>query len=336
MIKNVGIVGYGSYIPVKYVEARLISRHARALGAVSKSRPYWDEDPVTMGVEAAHATMTQFNLKSSSIGAVYVGSESSPYAVKPISTIIADCLGVGEQYQSVDLQFACKAATAGLQLGSQYVMANPDKQALIVGTDASQAKVGDTLECTTGAGAAAFALGKENVVAEIVETLSFSSDTPDFWRRNNQATPHHAGRFSGEPAYYKHIIKATKLLLNRTNLSAKDVDHAVFHMPNGKFPNTVAKRLGFSYEQIKTGLVGPIIGNAYTASSLLGLVAVLENAKPGEIILVTSYGSGAGSDSFIIETTPLVQAKKQSSLGQLLSTRKVMEVEDYRESLLWH
>ena len=77
----------------------------------------------------------------------------------------------------------------------------------------------------------------------------------------------------------------------------------MFHQPNGKFPMTVAGRLGFTNEQIETGLLTPMIGNTYSGASLIGLAAVLDEAKPGEKIMVTSFGSGAGSDSFAIEVT---------------------------------
>jgi len=87
---------------------------------------------------------------------------------------------------------------------------------------------------------------------------------------------------------------------------AGDYAYAVFHQPNVKFPSTAAKKLGFSREQIASGLLSNEIGNAYAGSSLLGLAAVLDVAAPGERVLMVSYGSGAGSDAFSLRLTERV------------------------------
>jgi hydroxymethylglutaryl-CoA synthase len=129
------------------------------------------------------------------------------------------------------------------------------------------------------------------------------TDTPDFWRRAHAEYPSHGDRFTGEPAYFKHIAGAAEMLMESLGTTPGDYDWAVFHQPNAKFPERVAAQLGFSKEQIKPGLLSPRIGNTYSGSTMIGLTAILDIAKPGDRILMVSYGSGAGSDAFDIEVT---------------------------------
>ncbi|MDP6612560.1 MAG: hydroxymethylglutaryl-CoA synthase, partial [Candidatus Hydrothermarchaeota archaeon] len=146
----------------------------------------------------------------------------------------------------------------------------------------------------------AYIIGKRNCLASIEETFSYTTDTPDFWRREGQSYPSHGGRFTGLPAYFKHVYSVSRGLMDKLGLKSEDFDYAVFHQPNGKFPRGVAKMLGLEKEQIKDGMLIHRIGNLYSGSSLLGLARVLDIAKPGDRILLTSFGSGAGSDSFSI------------------------------------
>jgi hydroxymethylglutaryl-CoA synthase len=159
------------------------------------------------------------------------------------------------------------------------------------------------LEYTASAGGCAILIGKSNLIATINETMSFTTDTPDFWRREGMKYPSHGERFTGKPAYFKHIVSCGKNLMEKCDTEPSDYEYAVFHQPNGKFPISVSKMLGFDKEQILTGLLTPYIGNTYSGSSMVGLAAILDKAQPGDRILMVSYGSGAGSDGFDITVT---------------------------------
>jgi hydroxymethylglutaryl-CoA synthase len=328
----IGIVGYGGYVPrfrIKVEEiASVWNADAKSiksgLNIEEKSVPSIDEDTATIAVEAALNALKMAGINPQEIGAIYVGSESHPYAVKPTSTIVGEAIGVGPEFTAADTEFACKAGTACIQMVMGLIEGGYIKFGLAIGADTSQSKPGDALEYTAAAGGAAYIIGKNDIIAEIEGTFSFSSDTPDFWRREGIEYPSHGGRFTGIPAYFKHVIAATQGLMSKLSLKESDFDYVVFHMPNGKFPLNAAKMLGFDAEKIKPGLIVQKIGNTYSGSSMLGLAATLDIAKPGQRILVTSYGSGAGSDSFSIKITDLIEEKRKK-------TKKIQDYIDDKE-----
>jgi hydroxymethylglutaryl-CoA synthase len=304
----VGIIGYGAYVPRYRLPATEVSRvWTDGTGGApikEKAVPGKDEDVITMSIEAARNAMARAQIQASDLRAVWVGSESHPYAVKPTSTIVAEALGAVPHVQAADWEFACKAGTEAMVAAMGFVGSGMAKYAMAIGMDTAQGKPGDALEYTAGAGGAAFVIGPaENSVATIEATYSFVTDTPDFWRRAYQKYPEHGQRFTGEPAYFKHITEATAAMLEATNSKPSDFRYVVFHQPNTKFPTRAAKSLGFTPEQYETGLLVPVIGNTYSGAAIIGLTAILDEAEPGDRILMTSFGSGAGSDAMVLTVT---------------------------------
>lgn len=308
-----GIVSYGVYIPKYRIRVNEIARVwgdkdniAQSLRVFEKSVPDMDEDAVTIAVEAARNAVMRAQIDPCRIGAIYTGSESHPYAVKPTGTIVGEAICTSSTFTAADFEFACKAGTAAVQACLGLVSSNLIDLGMAIGTDVSQGAPGDMLEYTAAAGGAAYIIGSKDLAAEIEGMYSFTTDTPDFWRREGMPYPEHGGRFTGEPAYFKHVTSAACGLMEKLKTKPEDYDYAVFHQPNGKFPVRAAKMLGFSQEQIDPGLVVPMIGNTYSGSCLIGLAATLDVAEPGERIFVTSFGSGAGSDAFSIRVTDLI------------------------------
>jgi hydroxymethylglutaryl-CoA synthase len=320
----VGIVTYGVYIPRFRIRVDEIARVWGAnsdeitggLGVFEKSVPDLDEDTATIAVEAARAAMARSPVDPKDVGAVYVGSESHPYAVKPTACTVGEAIRATPNMTAADYEFACKAGTAGIQTCMGLVKSRMIEYGMAIGSDVAQGAPGDALEYTAAAGGAAFLIGNERPIAEIHNTCSFTTDTPDFWRREGQNYPRHGGRFTGDPGYFRHVQGAARMLLDMMGTSPSDYDYAVFHQPNAKFPRRVAQTLGFSAEQIRPGLVVGRLGNTYSGSSMIGLAATLDQASPGDRIFVTSFGSGAGSDSFDIEVTEAIRDPAVFDLGR--------------------
>jgi hydroxymethylglutaryl-CoA synthase len=314
-IKAVGIIGYGAYVPRYRLPASEVSRvwteGTSALPIKEKAVPGLDEDVATMSIEAARNALARAAIDPAGIRAVWVGSESHPYAVKPTSTIVAEAIGAVPNTQAADWQFACKAGTEALQAAIGFVGSGMAPYALAIGMDTAQGRPGDALEYTAGAGGAAYLVGAADEALAVFEgSFSYVTDTPDFWRRPHERYPEHGQRFTGEPAYFKHVTAAAKQLLESTGTTPQDYRYAVFHQPNAKFPQRAGKLLGFTSEQIKPGLLVSVIGNTYAGSAMIGLTAVLDEARPGDRILVVSFGSGAGSDAFAVCVTDHITERR--------------------------
>jgi hydroxymethylglutaryl-CoA synthase len=331
---SIGIVSYGAYIPRYRIKTEEIAsvwgKDGKAissgLGIYEKSVPGLDEDTATISVEAARAAIRRCSMiKGEDIGAIYIGSESHPYAVKPTGTIVAEAIMATPHVMVADYEFACKAGTAAIQTCIGLVKSDMIKHGLAIGADTSQAAPGDALEYSAAAGGAAFIIGKDHVIARINHTTSYTTDTPDFWRRAERKYPSHGGRFTGEPAYFKHIVGCANKLMSIADTKPEDYDYAIFHQPNGKFPVNVATKLGFTYEQVKQGLMVPYIGNTYSGASMIGLASVLDVAEPGDRIFLTSYGSGAGSDGFDITVTDNIKnldKSKAPTVAELVADKQ--------------
>ena len=306
-----GIVGYGAYIPRNRIRTEEIALQwgqdpetmRNGLKLEEKSVPGLDEDTITISVTAGRRALARAGIDPATVGALYIGSESHPYAVKPSGTVAAEALGIGPEVHVADFEFACKAGTEAMFVALGLVESGRMDFAMGIGADTSQGAPSDALEYSASAGGTAYIFGREGVLAEVVDAVSFTTDTPDFWRREGEFYPRHGGRFTGEPAYFRHVLSATRMILDRTGLEPGDFRFAVFHMPNGKFPLKAGKTLGFTREQLEPGWIVPTMGNTYSGSSPTGLAAALDEADPGDRILITSFGSGAGSDSFVFECT---------------------------------
>ena len=333
-----GIVGYGAYVPSHKIETGEIasvwgadgSAWAKNLNVYSKSVPGPDEDVITISVEAARQAMSRAKLTGENIGAIYTGSESHPYAVKPTSTIVAEAISATPHLTAADYEFACKAGTAAIQTCLGMVGDGQIENGIAIGVDTSQGAPGDALEYSASAGGGALIIGKKNVIAEINHTTSYTTDTPDFWRREGQKYPRHGGRFTGKPAFFKHVMSCGLKTMEMAGTRPEDYKYIVTHQPNGKFPIRAAKSLGFNEEQYKTGLLTPRIGNTYSGAVFLGLTAILDIAEPGDRILAVAYGSGAGSDGFDITVTDnITKMDRTDTIESMIERMKIINYATY-------
>ncbi len=334
--KAVGIIGYGSYIPRFRIDASEINRVWKDNGMPSGRQfiavPGPDEDATTIAIQAARNAMQMAAINPADLKAVWFGTESKPYAVKPVSTIVADAIGALPDANAADWEFACKPGTEAMQAAIAMVGSGMAPFAMCGGADTAQARPGDVLEYSAGAGGASFILGEAGLALAVIDaSVSYVTNTADFFRREGEAYPVHGHRFTGKPAYFYHIKKAVGNLFKETKTVPSDYKFAVFHQPNYQFPLKVSKEIGFKSEQVKPFILAEKIGNSYSGAALLGLTKALDAAKSGDRIMLASYGSGAGSDAFSLTVTDKIeQIKKRGiSIDKYLSRSEFIDYATY-------
>jgi len=325
-----GIVGYGCHLPRHRITVEEIAKvwgadapsYKKGLMLRQKSVPPPDMDTITLSVEAARRALIRAQtVNPKDIGAIYIGSESHPYAVKPSGTTVAEALGATPDIHCADFEFACKAGSEAMFVALSHIDSGVMPYALAIAADTSQGAPSDALEFSAAAGAGAFIMGKDNLIADCLFTHSYMTDMPDFWRREHEFYPQHGGRFTGEEAYFAHTKGATQAILKKSGMKPSDFKWAIFHQPNGKFPQRVALEQGFTQEQIDPGWLSPTLGNTYSGASPIGLTATLDVAKPGDMIMMCSYGSGAGSDAFVWKVTDRIDEVRDLTI----KTRQLLE-----------
>lgn len=337
-----GLVGLGHYVPYLRLDMKVLAeqwgvpqqleRVYRLNGRNRVAVAARDEDAATLAVTAAERALRTAP-SGTRVSSVLVGSESHPYAVKPTAAIVSEALGLTPNVFAADLEFACKGGSAALLLSAALAKAGASDCALAIGADCPQSAPGSLLEASVGAGACAIVVGpEENSFARIEALASASSDLTDFWRRDGVRYPSVVGKFSVDEGYMAHSEHVARALFDVTGTSAKDYAYCVFHQPYASLPSALAKALGFSSAQLKPGLNAARIGNTYSASCLLALSGVLDVARQGDRILLVSFGSGAGSDGFVLRVAPRIDAFRQARADAGLDS---LEVELGHEHVDW-
>ncbi|WXG46130.1 MAG: hydroxymethylglutaryl-CoA synthase [Candidatus Atabeyarchaeum deiterrae] len=332
----VGIVGIGTYVPsyrIKLSEILKASNYPPPLMDVEKAVPSTDEDVVTMAAEAATNAVRHSGISPEKVEAVYVGTTSSPYADRTVSTTIAAHIGVPSSATLMEFGGSARAGTSALLACMDLINAGRAKYGLVIGTDSLLGSPGSTLEFYSGAGAGAVMLGKENAIAEIEGATSSAYEFADRWRRSADAYERDSGddRFAREYGYTKAVVEAASGLIKKLGKTSKDFRYVVQQMlPFGIDPSKgidASKKVGFDMPNLMPGITFNVFGETGAAYVLLGLAQVFEQAKPNERIMLLSYGAGC-SDAISLKLLPTAEAKK-NALFSIKNFQKSKETINY-------
>jgi len=326
-IEMVGIVAYGAHVPFWRLSRESISPGAKGEKAIAN----FDEDSITMAVSATLNCLGGMDRES--IDRLYFASTTSPYKEKQASSFVAAACDLPRHLVTTDFSNSLKGGTSALMSAADAVGAKTAKRVIVSAADCRLGAPGSEFEMNCGDGGAALLLGDTDVVASIEGSYSVSDQIMDVWRtQNDRFIRSWETRFAITEGYMKVTAEAVAGLLSKCSMSPKDFAKVVFYAPDQRSPMGLAKTLGFDPStQLQDTLVGQI-GNTGTPHVLLLLIAALEQAQPGDRILMAGYGDGA--DAFVFKVTDAIKdLKKESGLSAQLSAKQM--INDYRTYLLW-
>lgn len=303
--RTCGITAFGAYIPrLRLDRAAMVAANSwmdpglRAHGKGRRSMCDWDEDAVTMAVEAARDCLT--GQPRGQLSALYLASTTLPFADRQNSAIVAEALALPETVSAVDIAHSQRAGTSALRLALGSPPAD-GLSALVVASDHRRTKPGSTLEMLYGDAAAAVSIGCEGVVARFLGSMSTTRDFVDHFRQPGGVDYEWEERWIREEGYLKLVPPVIGEALQRAGLKAAEVDHFVLPCVYSRVREAVAKQVGIRPEAIRENLAGQC-GESGAAHALVMMVAALEQASPGQRILVVGFGQGV--DALVFETTP--------------------------------
>ena len=329
----IGITSYGAYIPVYRLSRAEIARAwDKPAAQGEKAVANYDEDSLTMAVAATSDCLRGMEPKS--IDGLYFASTTSPYKEKQAAAAISAALGLKREISTIDFSNSLRCGTSAVRAAMDTVNAGSAKNVLVCVADNRLGFPDGEEEMSLGDGAAAFVIGDTNIATIIEGSYTLSDEIIDIWRSDQDVFVRSwEERFVREEGYLRVIPEAVSATLKKYKLAPKDFSNFVCYAPDPRQVTNIARKLGFNPE---TQLQDPLyntVGNTGSASSLILLVACLEEAQVGDRILLASYGNGC--DVFILKVTEEIEKVRKYKRGVKghLSTKLVLT--SYQRYLRW-
>ena len=312
----VGITSYGAYIPRYRIDRGVVYKAMGWLNpgtfmAGEKAVANFDEDSITMAVAAGIDCLQ--GMDRGKMDALYFATTTSPYKERQSAEIIATAFNLRADIRTADFTGSIKSGTTSLLSALDALKAGSAKNAMVCTADCRIGKPGSAQEELFGDGAAALTIGEGNVIAGFVDSCSVSYDFVDHWRADGQTFDRQwEDRFIRDVGYAKFILEAISGLAKKCKVEVKDIAKVVYPCLYEGDHKNIGKKLGLNPEQIQDHMVSNV-GYTGTASPLMMLVAALEDAKPGDNIVVASFGNG--SDALLFKVTDEIEKVKGKRRG---------------------
>jgi 3-hydroxy-3-methylglutaryl CoA synthase len=310
-----GLTGYGGYVPrLRMQRAAIAAAHRwmapglKSLTAGQRAFCSWDEDSITMAVEAARDLLGGH--KRDAITSLTLASTRPPFGDLQGASLVAGALGLAAEVRTQDVGQSQRAGVNGLltQLlaggGAGAIAGARSGASLFIASDHPAGKPASTQELTYGAGAAAFTLGTEDVIAELLGSASRSNLFVDHFRGTDQNYDYYwEERWIRDEGYAKIVPEAVKAALADAKVTATQVKHFILAAPFKGTAELVAKKCGVAAEAVADSL-DEHCGYAGSAHPCLMLAQALSQAQPGEVLVVAGFGQGC--DVLVLRTTDAI------------------------------
>lgn len=320
----IGIRGFGVHVPRYRLSAATLAAAWGGSGGGERAVANHDEDSLTMAVEASLAALAGRDGRT--LGGVILASTTPPYAEKSSAAILATVADCGRDVFVADLGGSLRAGTTGLRLALDAVRAGSAREVLVAAADVRPAAPGGDLEPLLGDGAAAVVVGQgDGILARFEGAYSLTHEFSDVWRKADARFPEQGDlTFVRAYGYETLIPEAVEGLLRETGLKRQDLSRVACYAPDARLAPGILRALKLPDSVLSHVPLLPAIGNTGTASPLLALAAALEEAQPGERVLVVGYGAGA--DALLFQTTERIEQwdRRQGVLAQLRAGRPLV------------
>lgn len=291
------------------------AKYYRGLGQQEMSVVAEDEDIVTLGARAAARIAERGGLDG--VRTLLLATETGIDQAKAAGVYVHRLLGLPANVRVVELKQACYSATAAAQFAAALVTRDPRERVLVVATDIARYDLDTAAEPTQGAGAVAFTVGAEPGLLELEPIAGlYTADVMDFWRPNHRVTAIVDGKTS-ITAYLDAVAGAYTDYRSRGGAAFDDLSYIVYHQPFTKMAvkahrhlaqvaGSVASTADLAAQVEPTTAYNRRIGNSYTASAYLGLLALLDGQADlsGTRLGIASYGSGAVAEFLSARVVP--------------------------------
>jgi 3-hydroxy-3-methylglutaryl CoA synthase/NAD(P)-dependent dehydrogenase (short-subunit alcohol dehydrogenase family)/putative sterol carrier protein len=325
----IGITSYGGYIPRLRLNRMSIYQHmgwfAPAIIMVAqgeRSFCNWDEDSLTMAIAAARDCLT--GVDKSKVDAVYLCSTTLPFADRLNAGIVKTALNIRDDVVTQDLTSSLRSGTTGLVTALSMIKEHGPRSILVAAADKRESKAAYFYEMWFGDGAAALLVGDSGVIAEFLGFHSVSYDFVDHYRGTGKQFDYMwEERWVRDEGYSKIIPAAVVGLFNKLSISMDDVDKFVFPCFFKAEHKKIATKLGASPDKVADNL-HEVCGETGAAHPLVMLVQALEQAKPGDRILLAGFGQGCDALYFRV-TDEILNLPKRTGITGSLERKKTVD-----------
>jgi hydroxymethylglutaryl-CoA synthase len=327
-----GIIGYGIYVPRYRLKQADAAVPWGGWASGEKAVCGLDEDIVTMAAEASEKAVKHAGVNPAQIGAIYLGTASSPFVEQYVAPILAETLDLAPETSMMDYCGSVNAVANALLGCLDAIEAKRIKYGIVIGTENRAVAPGSEGEVNFGAAAVAFVLGTDGTIADIEGIHTYSTLFTDRWRamKDSSVSNYFDYRFDREFGYEKHVAAASKGLMKKLGGKIGDFTYVVLQQPDDRLPALVARALGIKPELLAPGIASTL-GDLGSCSAFVSLAGILDKAKSGERILLASYGSGSSTAASMVVGDQIEKKRKNSGtpLAKYLERKEYIDYTAY-------